>query len=215
MKLARAIPFISLSFLAAAAVAAPPQTTRTPDPERRIRVEEVLRFDGDWLTHLRRNFLGVQIVSITPELREHYGATRDVGILVAGVSEDSPAARAGIRVGDIITEVGGHKVTSHAEVVRAIADHEAGDQVPVRIIRHGAPVSVTATIEERDRRVVAINRLPGNARVLQGETAEQLREFFAGDQWRDRVFRLQDCVESQERLRDLENRLQELERRLK
>src|SRR5262245_15606747 len=45
-------------------------------------------------------FLGVQLIGITPELRQHYGVPKDAGVLVGAVEADSPAAKAGIQVGD-------------------------------------------------------------------------------------------------------------------
>ena len=46
--------------------------------------------------------LGVGLTDLTPELREHFGVGGDAGVMISRVVEDSPAAKAGLRVGDII-----------------------------------------------------------------------------------------------------------------
>ena len=48
---------------------------------------------------LSGGYLGVELVDLTPELREHFGAPRDVGVMVGRVEPGSPAARAGLEVG--------------------------------------------------------------------------------------------------------------------
>lgn len=213
MKIVRILPSIALLLVASAAVAAPPQDA----PRERVVIRGLQGIDhgSDWLTHLRRGFLGVQLTQITPELREHFGASRDSGVLVSSVADDSPAARAGMRVGDVLTHVGGQKVYSYVDVVRSLGERKEGDQVEIRVVRHGAPITMNATVEERDRRVVTLNRLPDNVRFFEGESAEKLREFFEGQEWQNRVFRIQDCADSQERLKALENRLRELEQRIR
>src|SRR5262245_19487116 len=50
--------------------------------------------------------LGVMVMELTPELRAYFGAPRDSGLLIAQVVPDSAAARAGVRVGDVITRFG-------------------------------------------------------------------------------------------------------------
>src|SRR5687768_4011062 len=55
----------------------------------------------------KRAFLGVSLVDLTPELREHYGTDKNAGILVGSVEEGGPADKAGVKVGDIITSIDG------------------------------------------------------------------------------------------------------------
>lgn len=206
----------TLLLLSTGAATAAPQETPGRDRETRIVLRDATLAEGArWLTNMRRGFLGVQLMPLTPELRQHYGAPREFGLLVASVSDDSPASRAGIRVGDVLVEVAGKKLERHLDVSGAIADKKSGDRVTISAIRNGAPLQLSAAIEERDRQVVALNRMPGDLRILQGSGPEELREFFAGEEWKDRIFRIQDCADSQQRLRELESRLQELEKRIR
>src|SRR4051812_40154999 len=61
-----------------------------------------------WSTSQGR--LGVMVMGLTPELRAYFGAPKDAGLLVARVQPKSPASRAGIQVGDVLTTVAGTKV---------------------------------------------------------------------------------------------------------
>lgn len=90
--------------------------------------------------------LGIMVMSLTKELRQHFGAAPDRGVLVARVMPGSPAAAAGLAVGDVVTDVSGKPVDDAADVTAALAGAKKGDTVPVRIVRDRKPLSVTATI---------------------------------------------------------------------
>ena len=77
-----------------------------------------------------RGFLGVGLRELTAELQTHFGAPEGSGVLVASVSDDSPAAAAGIRVGDVITAVDGLSVDSTRDLSREIR-HRPGDSVAI------------------------------------------------------------------------------------
>ena len=95
-----------------------------------------------------RGFLGVELRELTAELQTHLGAPEGSGVLVASVSDDSPAAAAGIRVGDVITAVDGLAVDSTRDLSREIR-HRPGDSVALELYRDGKPRQVTATLGER------------------------------------------------------------------
>jgi membrane-associated protease RseP (regulator of RpoE activity) len=91
--------------------------------------------------------LGVVALQISPELRAHLGAPRDRGVLVDAVRPDSPAARAGLRVGDIVTDVDGDATKSASDVIDAMTDRKKGDEVPVVAFRSGQRVELRATLD--------------------------------------------------------------------
>ena len=77
----------------------------------------------------RRGWLGVKIQSITEDIAEAYGVKENTGALVASVTPDSPAAKAGIQDGDVILKFDGKDVTSHARPAApggADADRQGG-----------------------------------------------------------------------------------------
>jgi membrane-associated protease RseP (regulator of RpoE activity) len=93
--------------------------------------------------------LGVRLLEMTPELRAHYGAPRDAGVLVAAVESGSPAEKAGLRTGDIITRAGGEHVESAADVARAVRHAKTGDSLKLDISRDRATTQVTVKVEKR------------------------------------------------------------------
>lgn len=79
--------------------------------------------------------LGVQVSSMTAELRKFLGAKEEAGILVQRVESESPASRAGMKVGDIVVAVDGKAIGEIGEVAEALADRKKGDKVDVVVVR--------------------------------------------------------------------------------
>jgi len=82
-----------------------------------------------------RGWLGVSIQPLTPELAKGFGLKEAKGVLVADVVQDSPAARAGIAAGDIITEFDKKKVDTPQDLQKVVAGAPPGKGVPVKIWR--------------------------------------------------------------------------------
>jgi S1-C subfamily serine protease len=71
------------------------------------------------------------------------------GALIQEVAPDSPAARAGIRPGDLVVTIDGKAVENYSELVIAIRNHQPGDKVTLGVVRGGSETTVTATLTER------------------------------------------------------------------
>jgi predicted metalloprotease with PDZ domain len=147
-----------------------------------------------------RAYIGVSLVALSPELREHFGAPKDAGVLVESVQNDSPAEKAGLRVGDIVLSVDGKDVTSSMDLRQALRDKKEGDSVRLDILRGRARQTVVASVKERD-----------TPRALQ---LEDLRTVVGTPGFRARVERLGDCGDLQARIKELETRLKDLEKKL-
>ncbi len=160
-------------------------------------------------------FLGVSLIGITPELRAHYGAPKDAGVLVGRVEKDSAAAKAGIEVGDILTSVAGEHVDSPVEVTRALRGHKKGDAVKLEVLRNRTSKTLTATLEERPRREGEWEDF-GELRELPGMLRREFRSHpFAVEIPEPRIVmpRTEDMRRLRERLEDLEKRLKDLEKK--
>jgi hypothetical protein len=96
-----------------------------------------------------RGRLGIGIQDLTPQLAEYFG-TKD-GVLVSSVTADSPAAKAGLRAGDVITAIDDTTVTSPDELIKAVGAVKDGGAVKVGYVRDRKPGSATATLEPRER----------------------------------------------------------------
>lgn len=124
--------------------AAPASAVAGPsnDPWSNPQSQTVQKFE--WSTSKGR--LGVMVMSLTPELRKHFGAPEDRGVLVAHVELGTPAAKAGIEVGDVIVEVHGKKVDAAPDVLSAIADVGKGQRATINLLRDGKARTLDATI---------------------------------------------------------------------
>jgi serine protease Do len=89
--------------------------------------------------------IGVGLTPLTKQLSDHYGVTN--GALVNTVRKDSPAEKAGLKAGDIITEIDGTQVNGDMDVVRAIGEKKDGD-VSVTFVRGGQRQTIRVTPEE-------------------------------------------------------------------
>ena len=81
--------------------------------------------------------LGVDVLSMTPELRRYFEVDPEIGILVTRVVSESPAERAGIRAGDIILEADGQAIRAPRELVRLVRAHPEGERLEVVVSRKG------------------------------------------------------------------------------
>ncbi|MBT9166626.1 MAG: putative serine protease HhoB [Chloroflexi bacterium] len=92
-----------------------------------------------------RPWLGVLLETVTPAIATEKGLDRTRGVLVARLVEGSPADKAGMRVGDVITHFEGEEVTEATQLIKALWRHKIGERVEV-IFRRGA-VEKEAIIE--------------------------------------------------------------------
>jgi len=99
-----------------------------------------------------RRRLGVGIQSLTPQLAEYFGTKP--GVLVTSVDEDSPAAKAGLKAGDVITSVGDTPVTSPNDLMQAVRRAGEGADLSIGYTRDKKSATAKARIEPREREPV-------------------------------------------------------------
>ena len=97
---------------------------------------------------VKRGQLGVSMYTVTPDIAHSLGLSSALGALVSQVVEGSPADRAGIRTGDVITAVNGQPVKSNSELRNTIGLLRVGDKVDIGLVRDGKPLKVTAIIAD-------------------------------------------------------------------
>jgi serine protease Do len=107
--------------------------------------------------HVDRGFLGVQIQEVTSEIASSMGLDPDhpVGALVAQVNDDSPAAKAGIKVGDVIQKFDGKTVEKMRDLPRIVAETGIGKKVDLTVLRDGKTVTLSTTVGQMDETKVA------------------------------------------------------------
>jgi C-terminal processing protease CtpA/Prc len=93
-------------------------------------------------------YIGASLISLTKQLGEHFGVADGKGMLVTDVKEGSPAARAGIKAGDIIVEIDGKEVSPENNIFRVLRDKKEGD-ITLTVVRDRNRQTFTVTPEER------------------------------------------------------------------
>jgi serine protease Do len=89
--------------------------------------------------------IGVGVTTLTKQLSEHFGVSG--GVMINEVRADSPAAKAGLKAGDIIVEIDGREVKADGDLIRAIAEKKEGD-VTLTIVRDRNRQTIRVTPEE-------------------------------------------------------------------
>jgi serine protease Do len=116
-----------------------------------MRVSEQLRASG----RVSRGRIGVQIAPVTKEVAESIGLGKAQGVLVRGVEEGSPAEKAGIEAGDIITRFDGKPIEKPADLPRAVGNTKPGSQVSLTVFRRGTTKDLKVTVAEIEPEKVA------------------------------------------------------------
>ena len=94
--------------------------------------------------HVTRGFLGVETQPVTAEIAPGLGLGEGAkGALVAAVAPDSPAAKAGLQPGDVLTAVDGHAVANPRELAQLVANDKPGDDATVALLRDGGSKTIT------------------------------------------------------------------------
>jgi serine protease Do len=114
-----------------------------PSALARNVMDQLLR-DG----RVHRGKLGVTVGSLTPRMAEQFGYKGTQGALVQDVEEGQPAARAGIRPGDIVTEYQGQRITDSTQFRNLVAQTAPGTTARIKVWRNGTEHELTATLGE-------------------------------------------------------------------
>ncbi len=120
--------------------------------------EQLIKFG-----EVRRGFLGIMGGELTPDLAEKFGASQNKGAFVNQVMEGSAADEAGLKAGDIIVSLNGHKIASFSELRARIATVGSGSTVTLGIIRDGKEISKKVTLKTADKRTVETSSKEVNA----------------------------------------------------
>ena len=104
--------------------------------------EDLSYFDTD------RGFLGVSLDDIQGQMAEYFEVEDGKGVLVTEVTGDSPAAKAGLKAGDVIVSLGGESVATSGELHKVMASTKPGQEIDVKFIRKGKTKDLKVTLGE-------------------------------------------------------------------
>ncbi|MGG4604455.1 Do family serine endopeptidase [Paenalcaligenes sp. Me131] len=115
-----------------------------------IPIDEVMQVVAQLKEHgkVTRGRIGVQITQVDEGVAKALGLEDGKGALVSAVEPDGPAAKAGIRSGDVILKFGDRRVEQMSDLPRIVGAVKPGTEVPVEVWRKGKSMTVKATVEE-------------------------------------------------------------------
>ena len=112
----------------------------------RPTVETLIR-DGK----VSHGHIGIGIADVTPENAKFFDNSTTGGV-VTQVEPDSPGAKAGVQIGDVITEIDGQKVTDASELQVMVGQKQPGSKITLKVLREGKSMTIPVTLEELGNR---------------------------------------------------------------
>jgi S1-C subfamily serine protease len=97
----------------------------------------------------KRGYLGIAVQPVRVPERQRDAAGADQALLITAVKDSTPAADGGLLVGDVLTSLDGHALTSPDDLLDLLVGERVGRTVALRVTRGGVPVDVPVTIRER------------------------------------------------------------------
>jgi len=228
---------LTLGLVAATGVARADGGDGKEQPNKRVVKREIVVIDKDGKRQviegagpmMRRGYLGVGLTDLTPELRAHFGVPEDSGVMVSKVEPGSPADKAGVRVGDILTRIDGNALKSSWSLMGKVRQLDDGQQIPLEVWRNGKAQNLTATVIEKERPELDMGPL-----FFKEKDGDHLMLRMNPDEWKGMAekFRAEGMagpegphirhmvtspreIELEKRLKELEKRIAELETQLK
>ncbi len=125
----------------------PPEPPEPPSPPKAVKPPKIEIFPRGWES---RKYIGVYLEELNEELSHHFGVEEGIGLLVSKISEESPAEKAGLEVGDVIIKADGERVESVRELSELIQDKEKGDKVEIEFLRDKKKKKVKVEIDEEE-----------------------------------------------------------------
>ena len=97
-------------------------------------------------------YLGIRMTALTPEIKQRLKLESNLnldgqeGVLIVGIVPNSPAARSGLRAGDVITAIDQKKISTASEVQQAVAKTPVGEQLSLQLVRRGNPLALRVEV---------------------------------------------------------------------
>jgi serine protease Do len=127
-----------------------PKPAKPPQPPKPPKIETWPReyFFRSWGS---RKYIGVYLEELGKELAEHFGVKEGTGLLVSKFGEDSPAEKAGLKVGDVIIKADGKRVETVDELSELIQEKKKGEKIKIEFIREKKGNTVEVEVAEEKR----------------------------------------------------------------
>jgi len=221
----RSIALFLLTALAVAKFSAVAMAGDAPHPAEPPAPPPVFFIEDDlpllhWRGDGKEAFLGVAPVDLTEELCRYFGAETEGAVMVGRVEEGSPAAEAGLEVGDILLAVDGKPVKSGLQLRTQVLKKKAGDELRLEVLRDGRSLELEAVVDERQRKGWAWRFLEAPQKAEQEDAARkalgEITARFGNGRWLEELKELEAVRkgELRKRIDQLEKKLEELARQM-
>ncbi len=157
-----------------------------------------------------RGYLGVKLQDLNEQLGEYFGVADGEGVLISEVIEDSPAAEAGLKAGDVVIKLDDKPIADTPEIYEFMAERKKGDEVTVTVLREKRERNVTVTVGEAPDELAWLDVEHGDVFLPRWKQLDQLRDLHGTfPEIKEFHFR------SDEELKELKEELEELRQELK
>jgi serine protease Do len=95
-------------------------------------------------------YIGIGITDVTPENAKFFDRTSSTGAVVTQVEPDSPGAKAGLKIGDVITAIDGHNVANAGELQVTVGQKQPGATINLTVARNGKELTLPVTLEDME-----------------------------------------------------------------
>ncbi|MGB8913438.1 MAG: Do family serine endopeptidase [Candidatus Sulfotelmatobacter sp.] len=108
-------------------------------------------------------YMGIGISDVTPENAKFFHVENNEGAVITQVETDSPASKAGLNVGDVITGLDGQRVSDASQLQIEVGQKEPGSNIKLEVLRDGKNITIPVTLEEMGSRDKEGKAVAGNA----------------------------------------------------
>jgi len=163
---------------------------------------------------LDRGYMGVNLDDLNEQMGEYFGVEGGKGALVTEVVEDSPAAKAGLKAGDVIVKLGEKDITSSGALHKAMTDTEPEQKMAVKIVRKGQTKDLSITLGEMPENTFAkhIQILGDGDDHWTIHTAPSMMKHFGAP---ESDFDWQEMDDAQDELKEMHEELDKMRQELK
>ncbi|RJP74158.1 MAG: PDZ domain-containing protein [Candidatus Zixiibacteriota bacterium] len=185
----------------------PAQAPRLGQMDRSRRQQRMMVHQTD----PNRAWLGVEVMRLSGQLADYFKVEDDQGVLVNSVVDNSPAAKAEIRAGDVIIQVDGEDINSRRSIVQALEDRNPGDEVTVNVIRDGKKKDLKVQLSEVPEEYRAQRpMMEGFGMGDGGEAPRDMRGMDSREAMRFHMMSAEEFQDLQRQVEDLQRQVEEL-----
>jgi serine protease Do len=149
---------------------APPAPPAPPPPPALAPLGETIR-----LMSSSGSYLGVGVRDVNEERKTALKLKEERGAEITSVEDESPAAKAGLKTGDVVTEYNGQRIEGMEQFIRMVRETPAGREVKISVVRKGSNMTVSARPENMGNRMAkAMKSLQEMAPQMRGWTIETM-----------------------------------------